>query len=90
MTTPFDRDKWDRRFLKIAREGATWSKDPSTQVGAVIVDPDQRVVSLGYNGPPVACSWRYGWEYRDGLCAVARGEAGDNPITEPPSEVAPC
>lgn len=39
---------------------------------------------------PVACSWRYGWEYRDGLCAVARGEAGDNPITEPPSEVAPC
>ena len=52
MTTPFDRDKWDRRFLKIAREGATWSKDPSTQVGAVIVDQDQRVVSLGYNGPP--------------------------------------
>ena len=29
MSTPFDRDKWDRRFLKIAREVATWSKDPS-------------------------------------------------------------
>ena len=44
--------EWDRRFLKIAREVATWSKDPSTQVGAVIVDQDQRVVSLGYNGLP--------------------------------------
>lgn len=54
MTTAFNQAEWDRRFLKIAREVATWSKDPSTQVGAVIVDPDQRVVSLGYNGPPVA------------------------------------
>ena len=47
-----DQAEWDRRFLKIAREVATWSKDPSTQVGAVIVDQDQRVVSLGYNGLP--------------------------------------
>ena len=54
MTTALNQAKWNRRFLKIAREGATWSKDPSTQVGAVIVDQDQRVVSLGYNGPP----WR--------------------------------
>lgn len=52
MTTPFDRDKWDWRFLKIAREVASWSKDPSTQVGAVIVDQANRVVSLGYNGLP--------------------------------------
>ena len=52
MTAALNQAKWDRRFLKIAREVATWSKDPSTQVGAVIVDPDQRVVSLGYNGLP--------------------------------------
>lgn len=58
MTTPFDRDKWDRRFLKIAREGATWSKDPSTQVGAVIVDQANCVVSLGYNGLPRGVSDR--------------------------------
>lgn len=56
MTTALNQAKWDRRFLKIAREVATWSKDPSTQVGAVIVDPDQRVVSLGYNGLPCGVS----------------------------------
>lgn len=45
--------KWDRRFLKLAREISTWSKDPSTQVGAVLVDPFNRVISVGYNGFPV-------------------------------------
>jgi dCMP deaminase len=44
--------KWDKRFLGLAQHVAQWSKDPSTQVGAVIVDEDQRVVSLGFNGLP--------------------------------------
>ena len=44
--------KWDKRFLRLAKEVSTWSKDPSTQVGAVIVDNDNHVVSLGYNGFP--------------------------------------
>lgn len=44
--------KWDIRFLRLAREIASWSKDPSTKVGAVIVDENNRVVSLGYNGFP--------------------------------------
>lgn len=44
--------KWDRRFLKLAQEVSTWSKDPSTQVGAVIVSSDKSVISLGYNGFP--------------------------------------
>ena len=35
---------------------ATWSKDPSTKVGAVIVDQKRRVVSLGYNGFPKGIS----------------------------------
>lgn len=43
-------DKWTRRFIDLARHVSTWSKDPSTQVGAVIVDSNNRVVSLGYNG----------------------------------------
>jgi dCMP deaminase len=43
---------WDKRFLRLAREVAQWSKDPSTQVGAVIVRPNRTVVSLGYNGFP--------------------------------------
>ncbi len=41
---------WDERFLALAEHVAHWSKDPSTQTGAVIVDANRRVVSLGYNG----------------------------------------
>lgn len=41
---------WDLFFLNMAREISTQSKDPSTKVGAVIVDKDRRVVSMGYNG----------------------------------------
>ena len=44
--------KWDRRFIGIAQLVATWSKDPSTGVGAVIVDNHKRVVSMGFNGLP--------------------------------------
>lgn len=44
--------KWDERFLQLAGSISSWSKDPSTKVGAVIVDPDNRVVSSGYNGLP--------------------------------------
>ena len=46
--------KWDRRMLGLVNLIATWSKDPSTRVGAVIVDAKNRVVSLGYNGFPRA------------------------------------
>jgi dCMP deaminase len=44
--------KWDRRFLNLALEVASWSKDPSTKTGAVIVRPDRTIASLGYNGFP--------------------------------------
>lgn len=44
------QQKWDLRFLQLAALVATWSKDPSTKVGAVIVDEKNRVISLGYNG----------------------------------------
>lgn len=44
--------KWDLRFLDLAGCVATWSKDPSTMVGAVIVRPDRTVASLGFNGFP--------------------------------------
>ena len=45
-------EKWDRRFLELADHVSTWSKDPRTKVGAVIVDEKKRVVSVGYNGFP--------------------------------------
>jgi dCMP deaminase len=43
---------WDRRFLDLAEHVSSWSKDPSTKVGAVIVNQDKQVLSLGYNGFP--------------------------------------
>lgn len=43
--------KWDIRMLRMAREVSTWSKDPSTQVGAVIANY-KRMISTGYNGFP--------------------------------------
>lgn len=44
---------WDRRHLAHAKHIASYSKDPSTKVGAVIVQPDTNlVVGLGYNGFP--------------------------------------
>lgn len=45
--------KWDMRFLDLAEHISTWSKDPSTKIGAVVVDPKtKRVLSMGYNGFP--------------------------------------
>lgn len=44
--------KWDERFLDLSDRIAIWSKDPSTQVGAVIVRSNRTLVSIGYNGFP--------------------------------------
>lgn len=47
--------KWDRRFIQLAEEIRTWSKDPGTKVGCVIVI-DRRILSTGYNGFPQSIS----------------------------------
>ena len=44
--------KWDLRFLDLADHISLWSKDPTTQVGCVIANPDHRVIGLGFNGFP--------------------------------------
>lgn len=44
--------KWDKRFLNLAKEISTWSKDPSTQIGAVLVNDERRILATGYNGFP--------------------------------------
>ncbi len=46
---------WDRRFLRIAEEVRTWSKDPGTTVGCVLVK-DRRILATGYNGFPANLS----------------------------------
>ncbi len=45
-------DKWDLRFIELAKHIATWSKDPSTQVGCVVVGEDREIRSTGFNGLP--------------------------------------
>ena len=44
-------NKWDIRFLELAKGIAGWSKDPSRKIGAIAVD-DRSVVAQGYNGFP--------------------------------------
>jgi len=51
-----DYISWDEYFMGIAMLSAKRSKDPSTQVGACIVDKDNKVVGIGYNGFPIGCS----------------------------------
>jgi dCMP deaminase len=46
--------KKNLRFLYLAEHVASWSKDPSTKTGCVIVRPDGTVASIGYNGFPRA------------------------------------
>jgi len=45
-------NKWDIRFLEMAKLVASWSKDPSTQVGSVAVR-NRTVIAQGYNGFPI-------------------------------------
>eukprot|EP01038_Epipyxis_sp_PR26KG_P007491 gene7491-10206_t len=48
--------EWDDYFMAISYLSAMRSKDPSTQVGACIVNADKRIVGIGYNGFPRGCS----------------------------------
>lgn len=43
---------WDEYFMNLAKLSAMRSKDPNTQVGACIVDNNNRILSIGYNGAP--------------------------------------
>jgi dCMP deaminase len=44
--------EWDKRFMQMAQLVASWSKDPSTKVGAVLVGEDRSILSTGFNGLP--------------------------------------
>lgn len=47
---------WDEYFMGVALLSAKRSKDPSTQVGACVVNQDKRIIGIGYNGFPRGCS----------------------------------
>ena len=45
-------NKWDKRYLALAEQVSTWSKDPSRQIGAVAVGSKGQVLAQGFNGFP--------------------------------------
>ena len=51
-----DYINWDEYFMGIALLTAMRSKDPNSQVGACIVSPENKILSLGYNGMPIGCN----------------------------------
>ena len=51
-----DYISWDEYFMGVAMLSGMRSKDPNTQVGACIVSPDHKILSMGYNGFPSGCS----------------------------------
>ena len=54
---------WNEYFMGVATMASKRSKDPNTQVGACIVDGDNYIVSVGYNGMPLGCSdAEFPWE----------------------------
>ena len=55
MSKRTDYISWDEYFMGIAVLSAKRSKDPNTQVGACIVNSNNKIMSVGYNGFPVGC-----------------------------------
>jgi dCMP deaminase len=51
-----DYISWEEYFMAVAQLSARRSKDPSTQVGACIVNKNKRIIGIGYNGFPAGCS----------------------------------
>ncbi len=46
---------WEQYFMAMAHLAGKRSKDPSTQVGACIVNKSNKIVGIGYNGMPIGC-----------------------------------
>lgn len=51
-----DYISWDEYFMGVAMLSGMRSKDPNTQVGACIVSPEHKILSMGYNGFPNGCA----------------------------------
>ena len=54
---------WDEYFMGVAVLSSYRSKDPSTKVGACIVNQNKRIIGIGYNGLPYGCNDdEYPWD----------------------------
>jgi dCMP deaminase len=56
VTKREDYISWCEYFMSVAYLSAMRSKDPNTQMGACIVNSDNKIVGIGYNGMPTGCS----------------------------------
>lgn len=66
MPKRMDYISWDEYFMGVALLSSMRSKDPSTQVGACIVNDENKIIGVGYNGFPKGCSDdEFPWD-RDG------------------------
>ena len=70
MSKRNDYISWSQYFMEIAKLSAKRSKDPSTQVGACIVNAENKIVGIGYNGFPNGIddnqlSWSRDGDYLD-------------------------
>lgn len=85
---------WDDYFMGLAHLSSFRSKDPGTQVGAVVVDSAHKVVSIGYNGFPTGCDddvfpWqREGSLYESKYAYVVHAEL--NAILNSPRSLTGC
>ncbi len=76
---PRVRPSWDEYFMNICRIVATRSHDYDTQVGCIVVNPNKRIVSTGYNGLPAGV--------KDDFWATHRGQLVQIPGVFPEGEV---
>jgi dCMP deaminase len=56
MSKRTDYISWDEYFMGVALLSGKRSKDPNTQVGACIVNTQNKIVGAGYNGLPIGCN----------------------------------
>ena len=60
-------EKWDLKFIELAKHISGWSKDKNTKVGAVIVNDSNRIISTGYNGFVIGANDSIESRYEKGL-----------------------
>lgn len=48
----YEHEKWNVRFIELAEHFSTWSRDPSTKIGAIAISESKQILSIGYNGFP--------------------------------------
>lgn len=64
-----DYISWDKYFMGVALLSAMRSKDPNTQVGACIVNPQKKILGIGYNGFPFGCEDdEFPWDNKGNFC----------------------